>query len=134
MLSDVTADSRWEITPATKHVKSWIGAPLIAKDQVIGLLTLDHRETGSYTQAVGELVAAFANQVATAVYNSIQKEALAELNKLTQRLISIEEPRPTPRILLAQVAHSAEQILQLTSLTCMSIGRRPGTSIFRQFP
>jgi GAF domain-containing protein len=112
VLSRVIADQRWEITPATEHVKSWIGAPLIAKDQVIGLLTLDHRTTGFYTRESGELVAAFASQVATAVYNSIQKQALTELNKLTQQLISIGGPRPTPRLLLDQVAHSAEQVLK----------------------
>jgi GAF domain-containing protein len=112
VLSDVAIDERWEITPATAHVKSWIGAPLIAKDQVIGLLTLDHRKKGFYTTGAGELIAAFADQVATAVYNGIQKEALTELNKLTHRFISSEEPRLTARTLLEDVARSAEQVLK----------------------
>jgi GAF domain-containing protein len=112
VIGDVTLEPRWEILPETEHVKSWMGVPLMARDQVIGLLTLDHQETGYYTRESGELVAAFANQVAMAIYNSIQTQALTELTQLTQQFISIRESRRDAGDLLKQVARSALKVLK----------------------
>lgn len=112
VLSEVTTDLRWQTLPETEHVKSWMGVPLIARDQVIGLLTLDHRKAGYYTRESGELVAAFANQVATAIYNSIQTQALTELTQLAQQFISIRESRRDTNDLLKQVAQSALEVLK----------------------
>ncbi|MBN1887342.1 MAG: GAF domain-containing protein [Thermoflexales bacterium] len=111
VLSDVNDERLWKPMPQTSHVKSWIGAPLIAKGQVIGLLTLDHRKAGCYTQQSGDLVAAFGDQVAIAIHNSAQARALAELNDLTRQLVSVEEAPHDTRVLLEQIANSALDIL-----------------------
>ena len=113
VLSNVGQEPVWLPIPATAHIQSWIGAPLVFKDQVIGLLMLDHKKAGYYTQESGEVVAAFANQVAAAIRNSAQARALAELNKLSQRLVSIEESPQDTRNLLQQIADSALEILQV---------------------
>jgi len=72
VLDDVQRSSEW--LPATVvetgSIRAWIGAPLIAQDEVIGLLAVDNRQPGIYTAADGQLVTAFAEQAAVAVLNA----------------------------------------------------------------
>jgi serine phosphatase RsbU (regulator of sigma subunit) len=56
--------------PRYTHIKSWIGAPLIARDKVIGLITIDRVEAGIYRDEDAQLALAFANQVAIALENA----------------------------------------------------------------
>jgi GAF domain-containing protein len=119
VLSDIKDEPLWDHMPQTARTNSWIGAPLIVRGEVIGLLTLDHEQAGYYTQESGEIVAAFANQVAVAIHNtnlfqqvSDQTQALAELNELASQLVSIEESPRDTRNLLEQVTRSAQQVLR----------------------
>jgi GAF domain-containing protein len=70
VLGDVRAEPLWQDMPQTAHIRSWIGVPLMVEGAVIGLLTLDHKQTGYYTEEAGELAAAFANHAALAIYNA----------------------------------------------------------------
>jgi NtrC-family two-component system sensor histidine kinase KinB len=72
VLDDVRASSEWQTTdiPETKAIRAWIGAPLVAKDQVMGLLSVDSRRVGAYSAEDSQLVAAFAEQAAVAVLNA----------------------------------------------------------------
>jgi len=63
-----TAGERAETTFG--YVRSWMGVPLMVKDQVIGMLTLDHSEPNCYSPRQAELALAFANQAAVAVENA----------------------------------------------------------------
>ena len=69
VLDDVDTEPHWLKSSSTRQVHSWIGAPLIARDQVIGMLTVDSYEIGKYTAENAQEVAAFADQAATAVAN-----------------------------------------------------------------
>lgn len=60
----------WEPRPDTADVQSWVGLPLIYRDTVIGLLTLDHSSPGFYTTALEGLLVQFANQSAIAIANA----------------------------------------------------------------
>jgi GAF domain-containing protein len=111
VLGDVNAEPLWGRQGAAK-VKSWIGCPLIVNGQVIGLLTLDHRTRGHFTEKSGELVAEFASQVAAALWNSTQAQTLTRLNRLTQQLFQLEgSPREATESLLRQIADDALGIL-----------------------
>lgn len=46
------------------HLHSWMGVPLMAKDQAIGLLTLSHSQPRYYGRRHANLVRALANQAA----------------------------------------------------------------------
>ncbi len=70
VLDDVDTEPHWLKSSSTRQVHSWIGAPLIARDQVIGMLTVDSYEIGKYTAENAQEVAAFADQAATAVANA----------------------------------------------------------------
>ncbi|MFN2226152.1 MAG: GAF domain-containing protein, partial [Anaerolineae bacterium] len=59
-----------ELDTTFGYVRSWLGVPLLAKEQVIGMLTLDHDEADFFTAQQAELVQAFANQVVVAIENA----------------------------------------------------------------
>ncbi len=70
IIPDVLADPRWSIRPTTEYIRCWLGVPLIAQDQVIGLLNLDKEQAGFYTERHAALAVAFANQAAVAIENA----------------------------------------------------------------
>jgi PAS domain S-box-containing protein len=53
-----------------ERIRAWIGAPLVLRDQSIGLLVIDKLEPDFYTDEDGEIAAAFATQIATAIHNA----------------------------------------------------------------
>src|SRR5690606_13043992 len=60
---------------------SWLGVPLVARDRVLGMLSLDHSEANAYTEQHGRLALLFANQVAIAIENA---RLFGELERRTQ--------------------------------------------------
>ena len=72
----------WTVYDETRHIKSWIGVPLLVKEQVIGLLTIDHKQVGYYTDKSKEIAVAFANIVAPALMNlTLFKQAKTQLEQ-----------------------------------------------------
>jgi PAS domain S-box-containing protein len=49
------------------HAHSWIGIPLIVRDQVSGMLSLTHHRSGFYTQRHARLAMTIADQIAMAI-------------------------------------------------------------------
>lgn len=52
------------------HIRSWMGVPLLVRNQIIGLLAIDSREINHFTQDDIQLASAFASQVAVAIENA----------------------------------------------------------------
>jgi signal transduction histidine kinase len=74
------------------YVTSWMGIPLIIKDRVIGMLSLDHREPNKYTARQAELALAFANQVAVAIENArLFSESESQMEVLEALYLADEE-------------------------------------------
>ncbi len=66
------------------HIKSWLGVPLIAQNQVIGMLTVDSAEPGHFTEEHARLVSAFANQAAVAIENTrLLENSQEQVSRLT---------------------------------------------------
>ncbi|GEM_PF-1103640 len=61
------------------HIQSWLGVPLIVKDEVIGMIAVDRVEVHPYTAEEVQLAMAFVNQAAIALNN-------AQLHQETERL------------------------------------------------
>ena len=80
------ARSIWDSTVGQhmSYVRSWLGVPLVAKGQVIGLLRLDHAEPGRFTHDEAEHVLALAYQIAVAITN-------AQLHEAAQRAAATAE-------------------------------------------
>ncbi|MGQ9600416.1 MAG: GAF domain-containing protein, partial [Anaerolineae bacterium] len=66
------------------NIRSWLGVPLLFGDRLIGMITLDKREPGFYTQEHARLAMAFAAQAAIAIENArLYQEAQQRLRELT---------------------------------------------------
>ncbi len=78
LIGDVDAEPHWIKSSSSRNVKSWIGAPLIARNEVVGILTVDSYEVNKYSADNVKVVAAFAEQAATAVANA---QAVTQLQK-----------------------------------------------------
>jgi PAS domain S-box-containing protein len=53
-----------------QQIHAWIGAPLVVRDQSIGLLVLDKFQVGFFSEEDGETAAAFATQITSAINNA----------------------------------------------------------------
>lgn len=72
-LDDVQAHEGWlktEELPESRAIHGWIGAPLVVRERVVGVLNVDSHEYGAYSDEDVEVVSAFADHAATAVSNA----------------------------------------------------------------
>jgi len=77
IVADTAHDPHWEWleNQADIYIRCWLGVPLVAKGQVIGLLNLDKTQPGFYTERHAEVAASFASQAALAIENARLFEA-----------------------------------------------------------
>ena len=91
VIADVKQNPTWLGRPALKEsemIRGWIGAPLIVRDRVVGILNVDSHKVGMYSQKDAELVSAFADQTATAVANA---QLFGEIQKRVQSMTALTE-------------------------------------------
>ncbi len=99
-----------ELNTAFKYIRSWMGVPLISREQVIGMLSLDHPQPDYYTGRHSLLAMTFANKSAIAIENA--------------RLYQAEQTRRRELQMLLDVAAAANSSLDLdemlkTTLDCL---------------
>ncbi len=70
IINDVTKSPYWEPRPELDKIRSWLGVPLIYKDRVVGVLTLDKNEPNAFTDADARYIFTLAYQIAIAVENA----------------------------------------------------------------
>jgi signal transduction histidine kinase len=70
VVPDVRTEPDWVRLEGLDSIRSWLGAPLIARDEVIGILMMDAYQAGTYDEEAGRWASAFAHQVAFAMENS----------------------------------------------------------------
>jgi sigma-B regulation protein RsbU (phosphoserine phosphatase) len=84
------------------HIRSWMGIPLIARDQVIGLISIDRTEPNAYNEGDVNLALAFANQVAIALENArLYEIEVRQLERELEIAQGIQEsllPQVTPDV------------------------------------
>jgi len=70
VIADTATDPRWIAAPGGEYIRSWIGAALVVKGVLVGILTTDSSTPNAYDAVTGETVRAFANQAAVAIENT----------------------------------------------------------------
>lgn len=86
VISDVRLDPRFRRLGDSAHTRAWIGVPLLSSDDVIGMLTLDNRSPGTYSEYDAEMALTFASQAAIGLDNARlfgEVQRLALLDGLT---------------------------------------------------
>ncbi len=103
-----------EMETTFSYVQSWMAVPMVARDQVIGILSLDHNQAGYYSQRHAELARAFANQVAVSIENARLYQQEQERRQVAESLRDIlrvlNSDRPLHEILL-QIVQQAKLLL-----------------------
>ena len=66
----VSAHSSFRKPGPHGHIRSWLGVPLIVREQIIGLLAIDSKEQNYFTEEHLNTVTTFADQVAIALENA----------------------------------------------------------------
>jgi PAS domain S-box-containing protein len=114
VVADVTKYARWIYEPQSADVRAWIGAPLIAEGEVIGILTVNSYQVGKYSQDDAQLVMTFAKQAALAVKNARlfrkTKQRFEETIALYQTSLDIPE-RKRAQELLRIKSHTIESAI-----------------------
>jgi signal transduction histidine kinase/CheY-like chemotaxis protein len=89
IIGDVTHSETWESRPELSRIRSWLGVPLIYKERVVGVLTLDKNEPNAFTDADARYIFTLAYQIATVVENTQlfeEREAQASRLKLVNEM------------------------------------------------
>ena len=94
-IQDTGENEYYQFWPGATQVRCWIGAPLLVAQKMIGYLSVDRHQPGSFTTSDADLAQAFAHQVAQTIYNArlftelrdtqnqlIQRERLAALGQM----------------------------------------------------
>ncbi len=70
VIADVRRHPEWSDAPGIRRLQGWIGAPLMARDQAIGLLAVGSAQAGAYDEEDAQVVMVLAQQAATAIANA----------------------------------------------------------------
>jgi PAS domain S-box-containing protein len=69
------------------NIHSWLGVPMFFGEQVVGMLTMERRESGVYTPQHAEVALAFGTQAATAIQNArLYEQVRQHATELEQRV------------------------------------------------
>ena len=116
-------DERWlkpmeasGLEPELRDICSWMGVPLVVKDQVIGILTLDKAEAHFYSEKDAEIALTFANQAAIAIEN-------ARLFEETRQHVARLEKKTRDLELVHQVSQVVSSSLDLTRILETTAGQ-----------
>ena len=112
LVGDVREDPRFPALEAPRL--SWLGIPLVAKSEVVGLIALEKWQANFYNNESIQVAATFASQAAVALENArLFEESVnraAELDERSQRLALLNRFSSALSGLL-----DAEQIVELTA-------------------
>ncbi len=93
IISDVTTYRGWLAANHTAHIRSSLGAPVIAQGEVIAFITVDNQQPDFYQAEHSERLAAFASQAALALQNArLLQDAqrrVSELDAVLQASLSL---------------------------------------------
>jgi diguanylate cyclase (GGDEF)-like protein len=70
-IPDVQSDPTWQSVGPTWHVGSWVGAPLVTGDQLLGFLSMDKSERGYYSAEHANRLESLAGHAALALLNAL---------------------------------------------------------------
>lgn len=114
MIVNVRGNPLWQETALSQHVQSWLGAPLVVRGKVIGLLNLDRCAMEGFSQDEIALAQTFASHAAVAIDNAWMFESegrrAAELEALHSASLSLTSSLELEEV-LDSILESAARLL-----------------------
>lgn len=105
VIPDVQKDERFQAWPEIELVRGWMGAPLVAGDEMVGIVSLGSLEAGVYSEAEAGVVQIFTSQAAEVVQRVRLQEQSArraeELELLTSFSLALRQVEGQENILAA---------------------------------
>ncbi|HEU5089168.1 MAG TPA: GAF domain-containing protein, partial [Roseiflexaceae bacterium] len=143
VLDDAQASPYFVPAAGTEHIRGWIAAPILADDEVVGLVTVDSHEIGAYDADDAQLVFALASQAAQAIRNAYQYEQITSLNadlerRVAERTAELEDEQDRLRAVHAITLElTATLELELTlnkalELAARAVGAQRGSIMLRE--
>jgi signal transduction histidine kinase/ActR/RegA family two-component response regulator len=86
VVSDTAAYPGWTTMPELRWLRSYLGAPIIARGQLVGVLNVDSATPGFFSQEHAAQLEAFASQAAIALENS---QLLQETSQRAEQLATL---------------------------------------------
>ncbi|MFZ5821884.1 MAG: GAF domain-containing protein [Chloroflexota bacterium] len=146
ILEDAQYDPRFERWVTADTVHGWMGVPLISRGEVIGSITIDSYQPGTYTEHDALLAMTFAHQAAAAIENARlfersekQVRQLTVLRDIDTAISSSFDLKVTLNILLAHAikelgVEAAAILLYTPSLQALSYYTSAGFTGAHTFP
>ncbi len=115
IVTDTHAKPDPNVAPGTSQIRSWLGAPLLLNDEVIGILNIDSHTPNRYNEEDAQLAFTLASQAAQALRNARQ---FAEIHSFTQVLEQrVEERTAALNETNGQLADEKERLQAVHEIT-----------------
>ncbi|HLO16359.1 MAG TPA: GAF domain-containing protein [Anaerolineales bacterium] len=121
ILQDAQKDPRFNNWEDASIVRGWMGIPLIARGNVIGYITLDSYQVGTYNEAVMETAMALTNQAAAGIENARLFQEQIRRSKIIEALADIANEIATTREVLPALDQIAQRALELLNANKVAI-------------
>lgn len=119
IIADVHADRprarafREAVADYLDYMNSWMGVPLIVREEIVGMIAFDHTEPGYYTPRHANLALAFASSVAAAIENANLYTQTSQRADEMQTLLTIQRAitsRLDPDVILQMIADEGRRL------------------------
>jgi signal transduction histidine kinase len=108
LIADTDRDERWRRRTGSAKIRCWLGVPLIANEQVVGLLNISYHTPDHFDAGTVQTVRAFAAFAAIALNNAALHQRLYD--ELAERARIEVELRQERALLAARVAEQTSAL------------------------
>lgn len=133
IIPDTAVSDLWVNAAESPHVRSWAGAPISIKGDVIAILALNNSHPGFYQPEVAARLAAFAGQAGVAfenarLYAQVRQRAaeLSTLNTISQAISSTLDLTETLTVITA----STVELLRVEASSVVLLDQEAGDLMF----
>jgi PAS domain S-box-containing protein len=121
ILHDAQTDPRFKKWGETSDIHGWMAVPLVTRNNVIGYITLDSNQPGTYNDTIIETAMAFANQAAAGIENARLFEEQSRRSKIIEALADIANYVATTREVMPALDQIAQRALDLLNANHVAI-------------
>jgi GAF domain-containing protein len=121
ILPDAQKDSRFKNWGGSSNVHGWMAIPLVNRGKVIGSITLDSEQPGTYNEAIIETAMAFANQAAAGIENARLFQEQSRRSRIIEALADIANDIATTREVIPALDQIAQRALDLLNANHVAI-------------
>lgn len=121
ILQDAQEDPRFQNWGDAFKIRGWMGIPLVTRGKVIGYITLDSYEVGTYHAAIVETAMAFANQAAAGIENARLFQEQSQRSRIIEALSAIANEIATTREVFPALDQIAQRTLDLLNANDVAI-------------